>query len=482
MKNIHSILIVCLLLTTAASAATTHPATKPALPGPQITRLTLHPMPTTRPALQYELLPNVADQTPGNAAQLYLMATEMGSDEIARIPATGPSQSQYDRIWDYLKLPPDQLPSHEIKEILQKYNYALRYLDLAAHRDYCRWDLPFYQEGYKLILPYLNPMMSMFLLVELQAKWTIAQSDWPAALHSLQIGLAMTRDLNNQPMLVQALVATVNAERMLDRVNEWVTRPHSPNLYWPLSDLPHPFIDSQRAMRWSSAEFYFSIPLLNQARHGDLTSDQWRRMERDVWDVLKFLSTINGSPPFPGGKLTFEQYIAMAQPHAKAWLIAVGRPKQEVEEMDAYRAVGNYWFDTYRDWSDELRKGWGLPYWQMAGQMDQSDRQFRAAKEKNQSDLILQLISSVDGARRRFAQLDRHIALLRTVEALRDYAARHDGQPPASLSDIQNLPIPIDPMTGKPFIYHATGRSAVLEAPAPPHYPYEARRYELSFK
>jgi hypothetical protein len=198
---------------------------------------------------------------------------------------------------------------------------------------------------------------------------------------------------------------------------------------------------------------------------------------------LFFKRNVNLNPkPFPGQQLSFDQYIAMAQPHAKAWLIAAGRPKQKVEAMDAYQAVGKYWVETYGDWSDELRKGWSLPYWQAAEQLYRSEQEFQDIKKRNQGDLILELLPVVSKAGFLGAQIDRRIALLRTVEALRDYAARHDGHPPKTLSDIQNLPIPIDPLTGKPFVYYANGRSAVLEAPLPPHYPHiRGRRYELTF-
>ena len=49
-------------------------------------------------------------------------------------------------------------------------------------------------------------------------------------------------------------------------------------------------------------------------------------------------------------------------------------------------------------------------------------------------------------------QLEQQIALLRHVEALRIYAAEHDGKLPAQLADII-VPLPSDPVTGKPFTY-----------------------------
>jgi hypothetical protein len=45
------------------------------------------------------------------------------------------------------------------------------------------------------------------------------------------------------------------------------------------------------------------------------------------------------------------------------------------------------------------------------------------------------------------------MAALRVVEALRHYAATHDGKLPDNLSRLSETPIANDPFTGKPFGY-----------------------------
>ena len=63
-------------------------------------------------------------------------------------------------------------------------------------------------------------------------------------------------------------------------------------------------------------------------------------------------------------------------------------------------------------------------------------------------------------------KLDQRIALLRHVEALRMYAAEHDGALPAKLSDV-SVPLPDDPFTGKPFHYEQTGGTAHIRGTPP---------------
>jgi hypothetical protein len=80
-------------------------------------------------------------------------------------------------------------------------------------------------------------------------------------------------------------------------------------------------------------------------------------------------------------------------------------------------------------------------------------------------------------------RLDRNVAALQCVEALRLYTAAHDGKFPKELSSITGVPVPNDPVMQKPFVYRRTGSDAVLEAPAPKGATErEAIRYELKLK
>jgi len=84
---------------------------------------------------------------------------------------------------------------------------------------------------------------------------------------------------------------------------------------------------------------------------------------------------------------------------------------------------------------------------------------------------VRQLMHRVDGT----------VAALRSIEALRHYAATHAGQLPAQLSDITDIVAPNDPATGKPFSYHRGGSKAMLEAAAPKGGgPRDAVHYEIT--
>jgi hypothetical protein len=80
-------------------------------------------------------------------------------------------------------------------------------------------------------------------------------------------------------------------------------------------------------------------------------------------------------------------------------------------------------------------------------------------------------------------RLDRHVAALQCVEALRLYAGAHNGKFPDKLREITEVAVPENPVNKKPFVYHRTGSKAVLEASAPNGATAkDAMRYRLILK
>ena len=78
-------------------------------------------------------------------------------------------------------------------------------------------------------------------------------------------------------------------------------------------------------------------------------------------------------------------------------------------------------------------------------------------------------------------RLDSHVSALQCIEALRHYAAAHDGKLPTQLSEITEVQAPDDPTSEKPFGYRSEGSGAVLEVPVPKGgTARDATRYEIA--
>jgi hypothetical protein len=92
-----------------------------------------------------------------------------------------------------------------------------------------------------------------------------------------------------------------------------------------------------------------------------------------------------------------------------------------------------------------------------------------------------QMESSFERVRQLMNRLDRTVAALQCVEALRSYVAAHDGSLPAQLGDISDIKLSADPASEKAFTYQLNGSKATLEiAPPKGGRSKDAVRYEIS--
>ncbi len=61
-------------------------------------------------------------------------------------------------------------------------------------------------------------------------------------------------------------------------------------------------------------------------------------------------------------------------------------------------------------------------------------------------------------------RLERQLNALQAIEAIRMHAAQ-TGKLPATLEEITIVPVPLNPVTEKPFVYRLDGETAILELP-----------------
>lgn len=203
-------------------------------------------------------------------------------------------------------------------------------------------------------------------------------------------------------------------------------------------------------------------------------------------EIRKFIAYLDrligaGKAPEPGKDVkswldarTSDENLAAARRRLvdsgleEIWLLRF--PAEQVLLLDEKRE-----FEAHRD---DIMKLMVLPAWQ-------SEALSRQAKPARGPALFeTPLLAGVYGTCLAEARLRQRIALLRHVEALRLYAAEHQGALPAKLSEIP-VPLPDDPFTGKPFRYEATGATAHLRGSPPPSMeadPAYKLHYELTIR
>jgi hypothetical protein len=423
-------------------------------------RLSLHPADEPRPALRYRLLPTLIDQRPGNAAVFYNKAALM----LRQLPE---ADDDTRRASEWLDLPLEQLPRDEVAKAVRRWDSVLREVGYAAVRQDCDWQMPIREQfPYSIMLPELQEIRSPARMLALQARLAIAEGRFDDAVATLRTGYAVARHAGSGPTLIHALIGMAVGNVMTAQTRELAQQPGAPNLYWALADLPRPFIDLRLANDYEADSLYFWHPEWRDLEHGDRSPSEWHQ----IYET--FVESIGQIESGRSEEANRWQVLALAlkeYPRAKQWLVDRGRSPEAVDLMTVPQVVVLYTVGTYNEVRDQLFKWACLPY------RDVRERLAAAQLSIEQAHEIVPLaklqLPAVSAAMAAQARTQQAFTMQMTVEALRLYAARHNGQLPKELGDVTEVPLPDDPWTGKPFVYRLSGERATLEATPPPEMP-----------
>jgi hypothetical protein len=438
---------------------------------PTTITLKVRPLATTRPALAQHLLPRLLDQTPGDAAPVYLLAATLWSRDSNNADKPAPAElvaklhlPATEGEWFYsdafLEAPLEKLKSPELDKFLGEQKSVLDMLDIASKRETCRWDLPFREQGFFTLLPHLQALRGAARANCVKARAYLADGEITMAIRTLRVNFALTRALNEQAVLIQSLVATAISAQSLQVLREVQQRADGVNLYWPLANLPHPMCDMATGMEWERAAFYFSIPSLRKVREGKFTDADWRETINLLTAVMQ---TSPHNPESIGAQMEKIGATMLLYAQARAYFLKKGMSKEELDAMPQSTTLGRYFVESMDEINDEMDKWTKLPFWQAHPGLMKVEEDFK----KRRTNILMSLVPSLGRAMFSMRRLDRDVAAMQTVEALRDYAARNAGKLPATLEEIKETPAPIDPIWGKTFEYRVEGQRVTLRSAAP---------------
>lgn len=460
-----TVLLLTFLLTPAM--AQTQPAKEP-------TRVSLavRPAMPPKPALEYRLLPRAGERVIGDAAPLYLLAAgswPQGDQNFADRPLTDEEAKRLGvpegLTWSgaMLEVPLDKLKGPELEKVIASVGVSYPLLELASLRSECRWSLPLREQGFATVLPHLSALRNMARVVCVRARSEVAKGDFAAAVKTLRINFALVRHLDREAVLIQHLVAVAIAKATLHVIHEAIQQPRCPNLYWALADLPNPLLDLKESLELERATVYWTLPELQKARNGQFTDKDWQTMMGRLQPLLG-QPTREPEKPGLGDKLAVLGFAVMTYPAARQWLIDHGAKPEAIDELPRLAVIARYWVETYEEMYDEMVKWSRLPYWQAREGAEAVENEVPMKMAAKRSNPLLHVIPAVQRAIATVRKLDRDLAAVMTAEALRAYAAAHEGKLPAQLTDIRDTPVPFDPFTGKPLAYSVAGNVATLES------------------
>jgi hypothetical protein len=476
--------LTCLAVLLAAAAAA------PAQPPSQIepTKLTISPAAAASPALKYLLLPELIDQTPGNAALEYYRSLSPEWWSNIRQPKT------WERVEKALQTPLKDLRRKETTEGPAGWDNLgwienikmLQHVDRAARRESVDWGMAerLRREGYGLLLPDVQGLRQIGTLLAVRARLEIAEGRYDKAVYTLQTGLALAYHVGDSVILIQELVGIAIAQLMFAQLEELIQQPGAPNFYWALTELPRPFFDLRKALQGEKLALFVSVPELHSMETTRLTEEQQQKLLPVLGGGLEAGGIFGGKPKW-SDRLMGTLLVLRAYPEAKQALIAEGRKPEEVEALPTLQVVLIHSWHQYKRLQDGVFKCASLPYWEAQPRIEQEDKRFRQARRRLEARPFIDFLPAIQKVVAATVRSDRRIAALRCIEAIRIYAAAHDGKLPATLDSITEVPIPIDPMTGKAFTYRVTDEQATLIAPPPQGekpYPGNSLHYELTLR
>jgi hypothetical protein len=451
-----SVLLVALLLTPALRAED-----KPASPWAIDRNLHVSPQGAPVPALKYRLLPVASELQEGNAVPIYLRLVHEQSDASQKYFTETPQR------WN--RLPVDKVPLDQARQFLRDRRF--RQFDFGARRRTAEWNYTL-DEGNPigLLLPDVQIMRTYAPALILQVRVALAEKDFPRAAHDLETCFAFSRHVADGPTLVHSVAAVGLASQFTDAVADFVEQPGAPNLYWALTALPRPLIDPRVPLGWEYRLLEMQFPEL-----GDLgrarTPEQWDGLLRRVRTEVRAIAVEEDTRKPRQLPDWSPKHYAPEEPAAKSPDLPAARQfvarsrglsAEQVEALPPAQVLLLYLAGTYHRERDDLLRGFYLPYPQAFPLFETVTRRLREPPKSEGAVLARMWLRNLPLVTSKQARLERSLAALRVVEALRMYAAAHDGRLPDKLTDVTEAPLPADPGTGKPFEYSRDGDTAAL--------------------
>jgi hypothetical protein len=473
-----SLLGVVVVATVAVAQSEKQPVEPP--DGVPVIKLAVRPIPRLPRALKYQLLPDPRELTTDNAAPHWLRVSQMMSQHRPEL-----TDKQYR--WATSETLLNDLPRREVRQFLDKFRTAFQVAEVAARCNRCDWDFPRLgaHDTMDVLLPEVQCFREFANVLSIQIRLELAEGNFDQALHTLQTGFALAKHVGEAPTAIHALVGIALTAVMTSRLEELIQLPEAPNLYWALTMLPRPFLDERKPLYGEMNLWYRTFPFLRDVPTTPMKPEQAQEL---IEAALREAGRLMNSPkPTLQERLFVTGQVAVLYPEAKRALIAQGLAPEQVEAMPSVQAVALHLQRKIQTQLDEWMKWIYVPYWQAAAGLEKAEKGLRPGSSNSPrgisvEETLLRLgIPALAKMHTALLRMDRQLAGLRCAEAIRLHAATHDGQLPETLAAITEVPLPVDPITGKSFDtwYTYKDGQAVLEVPPPPWatQPLLGRRY-----
>jgi len=449
----------------------------------EVIHMTVTPAAVPVPSLKYRLVARDLDLNPGNAVPYYYRAMlsleqnkeavrkKYTEDEITKWESPG-SEGQ----------PIRDLPLEKLRDVANmKIEQMGNQLAVATTRRECNWELGIEDmrgvDVVNFVLPDFQGCRELARALTVKTRLEIAERRYDDAVATLRQQYRLGHDAAQVPLLVCALIGVAIDSLSNGALIEFIGNPGSPNMYWALTELAQPPIDLYPAVRFEMEFGPRMFPFIYNSETTDRAPDEWNRMFVSSLKDFGKAGGIWGDAGIPqltddvGAGVAATGLALVGYPHAKEYLITHGMDRDKVENMSVGQVIAIYSERNYRRFAEDWEKLWLVPFADMYKMHDKLEKRLADAhplgggEDREIIPLVALLMPAIQSCRDAQVRLERQVAALRVIEALRLYAAEHDGSLPESLDQITAVPVPLNPATSKPFEYRLDGKTAKLTIP-----------------
>jgi hypothetical protein len=428
----------------AAGAKDTEEKAATGSPKASTRELTVSARAIERPLMKYRLFPAEYELQRGNAAPILLRVAWEQTPYFSKIVPT---------FSDYLDLPlndPKLLSKNDVFD--SNFYHALK---RAAFKRTADWEYPLGEEpAATILLPDVQGARAIAGYgLSVWIRQHVARGQLAEAREAILVGMAVNRHYSRTPFLITQLVCAHLDSMLMTRIEELVSQPDCPNMYWALSALPRPLVDLRPSIELEQRFLQMSVPGLDDLDRLQ-TEEQWTKHALAAFDF--YLQTPN--------EVAGRTLLAHAAKFARQELPeSVDGGAERVARMSDAEAALRWVLRAQQEQSEETTALMSLDPQAAIPRLAALQKRM----EKFYSKLgvpALQVVASTPNSYLVAHGLELRIDALRVVEAIRDYAAHHSGQVPPALDKIVDSPVPDNPLSGKPFQYEATPDGATLSA------------------
>jgi hypothetical protein len=430
-----------------------------------VVKLTVTPAGSPHPRLRYRFAPEARQLAEGNAAAMYYRA-------IVMFQQGDRERKTSQQVIEWLELPLAELPRDDARQMISTYRGVLDEVRLAARRNTAEWDLPLRDGGVATLLPEIQEIRGLARLMAIDVRLAILEGDFAAVSRKLESMYTMGQQVGESGTLVSMLVGLAVQSMASTEVGHWIAQSGSPNAYWALTCLPGSMGNLAGGIESEDLWIQGSIPYANLLGAAVLTPPQLEHLAHEAGSLMDS-QWINGGfkVEFSSGEtrdvrvpdsVVLLPLVLRAYPACKRQLLESDLAPELIEAMQPTQVVMLRWVQVYREYLDEMVI-WGrhTPV-EMRRALNQIDERFGDLARRPEAVLANLMLPAMSAASRAVIRCDQRIAMLRAVEALRLYAAAHEGRLPAALDQITEVPVPLDPVSGRAFDYRLNGDTAFL--------------------